>query len=275
MTKLTHIRKVEIEEQAEAIAEETFPTSRIEPEELAKQEEITVSFGSYGDAFDGLLEWRRGKFHIYCNLDRVEARDSPRSRFTIAHELGHYFIDDHRRGLEKGRVPSHGSWVEFVSDLLIEQEADTFAASLLMPRRRFLDQAEIGGIGMSAILNASDNLGVSVSAAALKYATLDAAPCAVIKWKPSGEYGWRHTAHCWRRKGISGQAPTNVSELPEDSPTSKAFGEPPPVDVLKAGSSLSYWFRSVPAGSSRDELIVEQAFRLGRYGVLTVLVPAD
>lgn len=64
-------------------------------------------------------------------------RETNLHRFTLAHELGHYFIDQHRRGLEEGKVRSHGSVVEFESELPIEQEADTFAASLLMPRERF------------------------------------------------------------------------------------------------------------------------------------------
>src|SRR5688572_17919165 len=51
---------------------------------------LTMSHGDYGDAFEGLIEHRSGKFHIYINTGRTPA-GSPRSRFTLGHELGHFF----------------------------------------------------------------------------------------------------------------------------------------------------------------------------------------
>ena len=58
----------------------------------------------------GMLEHRGGRpacwsggWHIYCNLDCVGQKDSPRARFTLAHELGHYYIDEHRNALVAGR----------------------------------------------------------------------------------------------------------------------------------------------------------------------------
>lgn len=268
-------RRREIEELAETISESTFPTARVEPEALAQQEGITISFGTYANAFDGLLEWRRGRFHIYCNLDRVDSAQSPRARFTLSHELGHYFLDDHRRGLESGEVASHPSWVEFVSDLVVEQEADTFAAALLMPEARARREFANAGAGLAGILAVAQSLGVSVTATALRYVKLDASPSAVIRWNAEGEYRWRHTAESWRQKGVMGSAPQHIADLPEDSPTALALASSEVGEQSSAGSTLSTWFRSVLPGSGRDHLIVEHAIRLGRHGVLTFLVPAD
>ncbi len=104
---------------------------------IAAAKAITVSFGRYGDAFDGMLEHRAGRFHIYANLQRLLREDSPRARFTLGHELGHYYIDEHRNALTAGAVPAHRSGSEYESRLLPEQEADCFAARarLANPRR--------------------------------------------------------------------------------------------------------------------------------------------
>ena len=53
-------------------------------------------------------------------------------RFSIAHELGHFFIDGHL-----DQIPfdgnTHHSRADFVSNNNYEREADHFAAGLLMP----------------------------------------------------------------------------------------------------------------------------------------------
>src|SRR5258706_3391311 len=101
-TQLSPTREQEIAELAEAIADGYFPAKRIDPLAIIQAKGITTSFGHYRDTFDGLLEHQRGRFHIYANLDRVEQADSPRARFTLGHELGHYFIDEHRNALTRG-----------------------------------------------------------------------------------------------------------------------------------------------------------------------------
>ena len=59
-----------------------------------------------------------------------------RKRFAIAHELGHYFIDEHSIALAQNLSAGHCSQTGFVSEIAVEREADLFAASLLMPERR-------------------------------------------------------------------------------------------------------------------------------------------
>src|SRR3989442_9325036 len=136
--KLSAVREQEIAELAEAIAEEYFPNARVDPLAIVKTKGITISFGHYGDSFDGLLEHRHGRFHIYANLNRIDHTDSPRARFTLGHELGHYFIDEHRNALAEGLAPSHPSICEYESDLPVEREADHFSSNLLMPTTRFM-----------------------------------------------------------------------------------------------------------------------------------------
>src|SRR5262249_251364 len=156
---------------------------------IAKAQGLTLSFGSYGDAFDGMLECRGARFHIYCNLDRVEHPESSRSRFTIGHELGHYFIDEHRLALLSGRAPAHPSRTEYESKNLVEQEADHFASRLLMPTERFTEVARRAKLGLGGVLSLARELRTSVTSTAIRYAQLDLVPCAVVKWSAQG-YAW-------------------------------------------------------------------------------------
>lgn len=98
--QLTPERELEIDEFAEWLANDRFPnTNRIEPLEIAKHAKIAVIPGRYADSFDGMLEHDGGRFFIFCNLDRVESLASTRARFTLAHELGHFYINEHRNAL--------------------------------------------------------------------------------------------------------------------------------------------------------------------------------
>ena len=74
----------EIAELAEAVADEHCPAGPVEPEAIARAGGVTLSFGQYGEAFDGMLEHEAGRFHIFCNLQRVQRPDAPRARFFIS-----------------------------------------------------------------------------------------------------------------------------------------------------------------------------------------------
>ena len=266
-------RKDEIAGLAEAVADEHCPTGRIAPERIARAKRITMSFGQYGDAFDGMLEHRAQRFHIFCNLGRAVEADSPRARFTLAHELGHYYIDEHRGALADGRTPAHRSHCDYESRNLAEQEADHFAANLLMPARRFALKAKGAQGGLDGVIGLADAFGVSLTAAAIRYATCDIAPCAVIKWNWN-KYAWKQlSSSAFRaRYRRTVEAP---DKLPPDSPTARALaGEKPGESgYFQAGTTAATWFPGVPAGEYRDIIFIEQAITLGRFGVLTFLHP--
>jgi hypothetical protein len=267
-------RKAEVASLAEAVAAEHFATTaRIDPEMILARKHITLSFGHYVDAFDGLLEHREGRFHVYCNLDRVERRDAPRARFTLAHELGHFFIDEHRNALRTGRVPSHPSICEFESKNPAEQEADLFASNLLMPATRFATRARRATRGLSGVLKLAEEFGTSVTSTAIRYLQVEPLPCIILKWSEHGlEWSWASDAIYRARWGAR---VNQLSDLPHDSATARALrGDSAGAnDFFENGSTAAAWFRNVAAGADRNELMIEQAIRLGRFGVLTLLYP--
>ena len=266
-------RAAEIAELAEAVADEHCPEVPVDPLAIARARRITASFGPYGDAFDGMLEHKAGRFHVFCNADRVGGADAPRARFTLAHELGHYYIDEHRSALEAGRAVAHRSQCEYESPNLAEQEADLFAANLLIPRERFDAKAKAAAPGLGGITALAERFRTSITATAIRYAACDAGPCAVVKWTWS-RYAWKRlsSAAFAARLGPTVQAP---SDLPADSPTRRALAreEPPPEGYFQAGTTASAWFPRVGAGEFRDVIFIEQAIGLGRFGVLSFLYP--
>lgn len=92
---------------------------------------------NFGDRFDGLLRFHpsKGCFTLlYNNIydQGGEEGNHPRTRFSVAHELGHYYLDHHRAALLAGKQV-HASQGEFTTDSVVEREADAFASGLLVP----------------------------------------------------------------------------------------------------------------------------------------------
>ena len=279
MARRTHRQHVSadrvagIAELAEAVADEHCPDGAVDPVAIARAKRITLSFGRYGSAFDGMLEHKAGRFHVFCNLDRAPQQDSPRARFTLAHELGHFYLDEHRNVLAAGRVRAHRSECDHESNNLVEQEADHFAANLLMPRSRFAARAKGVPVGLGGVLSLAGHFNTSITSTAIRYAASDVAACAVIKWTWRA-YSWKWLSSETFRARLRKTIEVRQDVVP-DSPTARALAreDPPEVGFFQAGTTASAWFPYVGPGDLRDAILVEQAMPLGRFGVLTFLYP--
>lgn len=62
---LPKVRKKEISELAEFIADYYCPQGIVNPEIIAESKGISYSYGEYENDFDGMIEHLNGKFHIY------------------------------------------------------------------------------------------------------------------------------------------------------------------------------------------------------------------
>lgn len=265
-------RELEIAELAEEVADWYSPSTRVDPVAIIKSKGITLVTGWYADAFDGLLEYHSGRFYIYSNLDRVEDLKAPRAKFTLGHELGHWFIDEHRNALEEGLAPSHPSFCDYTSDHLIEREADWFASNLLMPRKRFLKVAMRSPRGMAGILFLADTFRTSVTSTAIRYVTEEVEPCALIKWQ-DGRFKWPWLSAETRKVGLL-RTVRSSRNLEAGSPTARALaGERPVGRYFSETTTVGSWFPKVDVTQGRNMPLVEQAIPLGRFGVLTLLYP--
>ena len=156
-------------------------------EQVAEDELIRIICDDYGVAtFDGLTWFDPTTDEFYIHLNTNPAKKNTinhlKGRFTFAHELGHYFIPNHRLGLMSGELKPHGS-VSFLNNLpawQIEREADAFASSLLMPSRSIKCFIKDKPFGFQIIEAISDKYKVSKSAAALRYSVIGNYPIMIV-----------------------------------------------------------------------------------------------
>ncbi|MFT3783536.1 MAG: ImmA/IrrE family metallo-endopeptidase [Nibricoccus sp.] len=262
-------RQIEIAEFAEHIAITRFHGERVQPEEIAAQESIAFRYSSFPEDFDGILLCEQKKFFIICN-ERRSARGTPRSRFTFAHELGHFFLDEHRLPLSSGKIPAHFSLAEFVSDQPIEAEADLFAANLLMPTKSFRLQAANLNPGIDLICTLASTFGTSVTSTAYRALELDVfpAPCAIFRWSAGGQLTSRRISPttfsmCAGYRSMIDSPPTGSRT--EYSLIHTGSG------ITKGVSDCSQWFPATLPGSKRNVLLQEEVMPLGQFGWVSLV----
>lgn len=208
---LTRKRQIELSDLAESIADYYCPVGIIQPELIAERKGISFSYGDYGTAFDGLIQQENRKFHIFINTARL-AEHHPRSRFTFAHELGHYFIDEHRLALLNGHTPSHPSVVDFSSKNLVEVEADFFASSLLMPINRIKTDCIKKHFNFKLIQALSEKYQASITATVIRLMTIDKHPIMLV-CSERGQIKWFKSSHDFPYKWLKkpfGKVPNNT-----------------------------------------------------------------
>lgn len=105
-------------------------------------------------------------------------REPGRKRFTVAHEIGH-FVLRHTGELSCGAQALqewHGAGSEAP-----EAEANRFAAELLMPRRLTRVFMDVGDFEYSVVSRMAEKLGVTLTAAAIRWVQLTAERCAAVR----------------------------------------------------------------------------------------------
>lgn len=136
-------RKSHLQEYAQIYASE-YESDKGLPDlmDVATSEGIRVIYDHYNQSFEGMTVCSNGKFYVHIDQDSIQDISSGRGRFTLAHELGHALIDEHRIGLLTAKLEPHVShYLLGNEDNLIELEADYFASSLLMPASLFSHKA--------------------------------------------------------------------------------------------------------------------------------------
>ncbi|MDF4203901.1 ImmA/IrrE family metallo-endopeptidase [Maribacter sp. SA7] len=165
-------KRIGIKNLAEIIASEY--QEKITPlDKIVEDEGLRVFYDSYGkNTFDGMTLYENGRFSIHINTDLGNSHDSAKGRFTLGHELGHYYIDSHRIGLKKGLLKPHPSRTNRQQFNKIEREADFFASCLLMPETRFSKDVYKKPFDIGLIDFLKEEYKVSRTAAAFRFADI-------------------------------------------------------------------------------------------------------
>ncbi|HMM12892.1 MAG TPA: ImmA/IrrE family metallo-endopeptidase [Bacteroidales bacterium] len=262
------INKPMIERLASDLAESFFRyPGPVVPQTIAEGLEIGYCYVRRNDAFDGLIEYFEGEWFIYINLRNDQSNPShPRVRFSFAHELGHYIIDDHRVNLRKPGVRPHGSQGMLWIDIKAEREAEYFAAALLMPREWVLYDLRGRKFSAALIEEISNNYQVSYTAALMRFIELGNHPILVV-CSHNNIIQWRQMSEDFPFRLIN-EGPGK--QLPECSAAAEFFADgrrySKPEEVY-AGD----WFRIYQPQDNRRKFFEYCIYFAERQTVISVL----
>lgn len=186
-------------------------------------------------------------------------------RFSVAHELGHYFLPGHvEQLLAKG---SHTSHAGFGSRDPYEQEADFFAAALLMPRSLLKPILNRYEDGLEVIRAMAAECNTSLTASAVRYAQVGRSAVSIVV-SENGVVDFclfsdamKEAKVRWLKAG---------TQVPEGTATARFGGNAANVAAARSTSErvdLMDWFEC-----PNSHMVSEEVIGLGSYGkTLTIL----
>ena len=182
-----------------------------DPVAIAESQHLGFSLNDYGNDFDGLLENINGKFHIYLNNKNGNHLHHPRLRFSFAHELGHYLINEHYRALSDLSIKPIPSFQTFDMVYKHEVEADYFASCLLMPEERILKDIEKQKFSFTVIDEIARKYNVSHTAALLRFIGIGNHPLMIVCTRAS-KIRWMRYSFDFPFEYVLGGIGSNVPE---------------------------------------------------------------
>jgi Zn-dependent peptidase ImmA (M78 family) len=157
--------------------------NKLNIEEIAWAEKLAIKEMPLKN-YMGLINFKKNFGIISINSDIVEPGQR---KFTIAHEMGHFFNEKdrlpHLRGCTSDDLNS------FKSNKNNEDSANEFAAELLMYRPWFNEFIKKREVNFELIKELANHFSVSLSAAAIRYSNIGKYPVAVV-YSKNGKVAW-------------------------------------------------------------------------------------
>lgn len=183
---------------------------------------IAEGFGIkvHGDDIDAEFE---GGLFIEPNLTAIiynnNIREDGRKNFTLGHELGHFFLHKDRKELRCSLGDLTDFSVNPTHPANIEQEANRFAVTLLMPPDDFRRSIHGYVPSIALVSQLADRYQTSLTATAYRMVELAAQPLALVMVKDGRVHRWRRNAPMaqtgfWLNKGdiVPDIAPSTQNE---------------------------------------------------------------
>lgn len=261
--------KFALQRAQQLIEEKGIDTLPINPFAIAQQSNILVYEKAAIDAgVSGMLVKSGDSFAIaYATHIPSEGFQ----RFSVAHELGHYFLPAHCQELFAKGETMHASQAGFRSGIKIEREADEFACGLLMPEKLFLAAARGLDDGLAAVETLATLCKTSLVATAIRLVETAKTPIAVAL-SLNGQFEFCFLSQAmqefpqldWPKKGTHIPGGTVTERLSQNR------------DAVERGdrdgneNDLRDWF-----GGVRSITVLEEAIGLGRYGRILTMITCD
>lgn len=243
-------------------------TLPVDPVKIARDHDIHVEAmpPSSPGGVSGMLIYAHGKHAI---LYATHINNDGFQRFSIAHELGHFFIDGH---YETVLANGFHQSLAGASSNRYEKEADLFSSSLLMPRQLFDPELQKAGEGMEAVKYLRERCRTSTTATAIRYTQRTSEIAAAVI---SVGDTIQHAHLSDELKGYPGvNWIKKNTPLPIDSLTrhfNSVEANVTSQQELQRPADFSDWF----GDDVRGELL-EEVLGLGSYGrTLTILTATD
>ena len=246
----------------------------IDPFAIAEQEGIELAPGRYGTKFDARIKFVRAeKTFILFYKEAQQGLTEGRVRFSIGHELGHFYIPHHRAHLLHGE--SHNSVTDFRSRDPFEVQADEFSSALLMPHELFARKLEQWGLKNCNLANfsrlAEEAFKTSLTSTVHRYVEFDWEECSMVV-SEAGAVKW--AKHSDSMKALHMGYIAGGMPVPNMTPTARLWAK------IENGPTLKREEGQVDADLWFDRpwrrRVWEEAMPLGYTGlVLTFLVPDD
>jgi len=261
----------DIAELAEDIGASFLYDNRVDLIKIAESEGIQIIEGNYGNHFLGQLVYFSAKFYIILNKDLLSECESGRVRFTIAHELGHYFIDEHRNKLKNGISLSFKEDLENSERKKVETAANHFAANLLMPQSHFLEQITKLDSCLLGILILKMKYDTSIESTINHFINLDISASLVIKWKSN--YAYHYAWPSKKFTEITGITKMNIPiRIDANYVKNKVMSiDDLGLDYIESATPISRWISTVMQHTKNDIVGLEQIIKLGDFGGIALL----
>jgi len=246
----------------------------VNPFDIAKDEDIELAPGEYGDGFDARIEYlpEVKRFVIYYRLPGP-GRPDGRVHFSVAHELGHFYIPEHRARLLKGEM--HNSLSDFRSRDPREEAADEFAANLLMPKDLFIEEVRRFRQRVCTLKEickmADERFGTSITSTARRYCQCDIEACSIIV-SEDGVVRW--AMHSEDMKGLNMRYVPAREPAPGMSKTAglwDALVENDVADSVEGLVDAEVWFEK----PFYKKQLWEEAMALGNTGLVLTYLTLD
>jgi hypothetical protein len=254
-------------QKAEALLrDERITTLPVDPFAIARSRDIAVEpKEDTAGGVSGMLLRHGNAFGI---LYATHVKREGFQRFSIGHELGHYFLEGHIDHVLPRDGSIHTSHAGFVSGDPYELEADQFSAGLLMPSGPFKSAIGRQDPGLGTIESLATLCRTSLTATAIRFAELtEDAVAIVISTGPIIDFCFMSDTIkslpqlSWLRKG---------TPVPKGTVTADLNSKPQRIldgDRAEAEVDIIDWL-----GGSRSVQATEEVIGLGGYGkTLTVL----
>jgi Zn-dependent peptidase ImmA (M78 family) len=267
--------------EAEQIVRALGLRAPIDPLEIVKAESpfLKAAGADLKGRYDGQLEYhpKKNRFLLFFNTkyDQGPApgRHHPRTRFSISHELGHYYLAAHRAFLMRTGM-AHPSSSELRNNALVEREADAFASGVLLPTHLFEPVVNEGDKELTAyrVQKMAEDFQVSYLAAVVRAVRLSRCPCGVV--------GIRDAKQAWSfvspaLVGAGGYPRSGGQPLPKGATRGWARFSQGDFDRTSQDGKLWEWFETYEDDDVGSLDVYEEYVPIPSMKSLVVLITAD